>query len=249
VGTKLVAPSQDAEIKDLVTTLNDFLTRMEEASAEKGRFYAAASHELRNPLQALAGHLELALSQPRSNGEYEETVQEALVQTQRLTSMMESVLLLHQLQGRMAAGKLAVPVGPVVQEVIGSLGPLIETRELEMSLSLEPGVCVQSVPMHAHVIVRNLIENAVKYAREGGCIRVNLSSTQLKIENELSEGVALAADRLFEPFYRQQASRSTKSGGNGLGLAICLAVAKTNGWTLELGQIGQFVVADLHFGE
>ena len=63
---RLTAPSQDAEVVELVSTLNDLLTRQREANAARGRFYAAASHELRTPLQALSGHLELALQRPRT---------------------------------------------------------------------------------------------------------------------------------------------------------------------------------------
>src|SRR5207302_7423918 len=83
---RLKAPSRDAEVVDLVDTLNGLLSRLAETAAVKGRFYAAASHELRTPLQALSGHLEVALSRGRTAEEYETFLQEASKQAGRLTS-------------------------------------------------------------------------------------------------------------------------------------------------------------------
>src|SRR5579871_975109 len=77
----LDAPSQDAEIVELVSTLNGLLVRLSETAAAKGRFHAAASHELRTPLQALSGHLDLALRQPRAAEAYRAVIAEAYAQT------------------------------------------------------------------------------------------------------------------------------------------------------------------------
>lgn len=231
-GVRLVAPSPDGEMQELVETLNDFLGRMQEASAEKGRFYAAASHELRTPLQALSGHLEVALSQPRTQAEYEAALQEALTQTQRLTSLVEGILLLHHLQGQAPIEKDAVAMDEVIREILEGLEPLMEARELQLTLHLSP-VEVSAVPTHAAIIARNLLENAAKYGHLGGCLEVTLREQTLTIENDAPDG-PLDVARLLEPFYRLDASRSTKSGGNGLGLAICQAVAQANGWSLTL---------------
>lgn len=248
LGTRLEAPSQDQEMQELVTTLNDFLSRMEEASEEKGRFYAAASHELRTPLQALSGHLEVALTQSRTAEEYAVTVQEAHMQTQRLVSLVEAILLLHQLQERPSSEQEAACVTALVEEALERLAPLIEARELTMEVSLEPNVTAVSAPMHLSVLVRNLMENAVKYAREGSVCKVNLSqATGLRIANEAPNGRKIDVERLFEPFYRIHASRSTKTGGNGLGLAICQEIAKVNDWQLQLCQSEGVIVASLFF--
>jgi two-component system OmpR family sensor kinase len=246
-GTRLKAPSKDAEIEALVTTLNGFLGRMEEASEEKGRFYAAASHELRTPLQALSGHLEVALGQPRSVKEYRSALKEAHTQTQRLTSLAEGILLLHQLQGGVLGEREPVCLSTVVQEVVDSLQPLAEARSLTLDSQIAPSVSIPSIPAHATALVRNLIENAAKYSREQTVISIDLDQSRLRISNAPPEGAQIDVDRLFEPFYRLDASRSTKSGGNGLGLAICMAVCKANGWKLSLSQEQARVVAQVTF--
>ncbi len=92
---QLRAPSDDAEITELVATLNGLLERLAQAAAAKGRFYAAASHELRTPLQALSGHLEVALARPRTEEGYRAAIDEALVQTRRLTRIAQDLLLLN----------------------------------------------------------------------------------------------------------------------------------------------------------
>jgi signal transduction histidine kinase len=250
VDTRLVSPSQDVEIVELVGTLNGFLDRMEQASHESGRFYAAASHELRTPLQALSGHLEVALGQPRSAEAYETTLQEALIQTHRLGSLVEGILLLHQLQGQQVARE-PVRIADVVEEVLDGLQPLLEARRLQVILELDPDLVVQSAPVHARALARNLLENAAKYAREGSAITVSSLKTSdpacLKIENDLPPGAGFEAANLGEPFYRNDSSRSQKSGGNGLGLAICQAVARTNRWRLELVRNGNAVSASVEF--
>jgi signal transduction histidine kinase len=245
--TKLVSPSQDSEMEELVTTLNDFLGRIRETSEVRSRFYAAASHELRTPLQALTGHLEVALGQPRTAKEYRTTIQEAAVQSQRLVSLVEGILLLYQLQGGAATPAEAVRVDEEVETTLQSLQPLMEARRLRLCEEIAKPAPVLAVPAYVAVLVRNLLENAAKYGREGGNLDVFLGPCEgtltLRIENDAPDGSQIDVDRLFEPFYRLDASRSTKSGGNGLGLAICQAAAKANGWNLTLCQDGARIVA------
>jgi len=247
---QLVAPSQDREMLELVSTLNGFLDRTREVSEEKARFYAAASHELRTPLQALMGHLELASAQPRSAEENQATVQEALVQTQRLASLVESILLLHQLQSSVVSVRESVCLSSVVLEQIQSIQPLVEVRQLLLRVSVEPGVVVSSIPMHVSVLVRNLFENAAKYSVSGGEVSISLAVSSgvavLRIENAVGS-VAMDRARLYEPFYRLDPSRSAKSGGNGLGLAICRAVVKANRWTLDVDLGDSTIVATAAF--
>jgi signal transduction histidine kinase len=247
VGTRLASPSQDAEMLQLVDTLNGFLGRMEESSQQKAHFYAAASHELRTPLQALSGHLEVALAQPREATEYQAALREAHGQSQRLVSLVDAILLLHRLQGVPPEHREPACLTRAVEETLDILQPLIEARNLRLEVHLQENQRVISVPMHLNVLVRNLLENAARYGLEGGTLEVCLEAGRLKIENEVGDGVVLDPEKLFEPFHRAEASRSAKLGGNGLGLAICQAVAKANGWSLSLLQQGRWVTALVEF--
>lgn len=238
----LSAPSPDAEVTELVATLNDLLARLGQTAASKGRFYAAASHELRTPLQALSGHLEVALNQPRSRESYHATVEEAHRQTGRLISLTQDLLLLNRLEN--ANGRPAnkpVDLSEVCDQALCRLGPQIARRGLKVTTDMPPGVQVLAPPTHADMLVRNLLENATKYANPGGrvCVTVAADAPEnatLLIFNECAPLAPSDIEQLFEPFFRPDASRSAETGGNGLGLAICKAIAVANNWDARLTQ-------------
>lgn len=230
---RLSPSSHDAEIVELVTTLNGLLARLEESAATRGRFYAAASHELRTPLQALSGHLELALGRPRTSEEYKTVVQKAFAQTQRLISLVRDLLLIHQLEMAPPLAKEPVDVADVCERCLGSFEEIIASKGLRVDKDLDWDIVVDAPIMHLEMLVRNLIENAVRYAESGGTVRVHSEGKCLTIFNACQLPFDWKADRLFEPFYRSERMPSVKTGGNGLGLAICKAIAEANAWTLS----------------
>lgn len=248
---QLQSPSQDAEVVELVSTLNDLLLRQSRANEARGRFYAAASHELRTPLQALSGHLELALQRERTRDEYQAVVIEANTQAQRLTSLVRDLLRLHQLEGGTRIAQEPVDMEQTCRRVLQSLAPLIAARSRAVQTEITPGVFVASAPAHADIIARNLIENAVQHAAPNGPIRVflrdNENGARLEIRNPADCADARSPEQWFEAFYRPDASRTAHTGGNGLGLALCKAIADANGWQISLRSEGAEVVASVVF--
>jgi signal transduction histidine kinase len=246
----LQEPSADAEIVGLVATLNGLLTRLAETAKAKGRFYSAASHELRTPLQALSGHLELALTRERTADEYKQVVKESYAQTRRLILLARNLLLLYQLDLPNAApvqesGDLA----SVCRQAVSQYQPMIEERGLHVAARLPDGMTFTAPPTHMDILVRNLIENAVKYADAGSEITLELSqhsgARQLRVGNRSSSVEEWNEERLFEPFGRRDSSRNSRTGGTGLGLAICKAIATANRWDLDLYQESGRVSATL----
>jgi len=245
---RLNASSRDAEIVELVATLNDLLARVSKTTAAKGRFYAAASHELRTPLQALSGHLQVALSRERTADDYRATLAEALGQTQRLTSLVRDLLLLHELDVPVNAHpKEPVSVAEICERALAQLQPLLAQRRLHLHAELTGEGIALAPPMHVEVLARNLIDNAVRHARPAGEVRVAVSDqanvTTLTVANTCEPMPDWDAAALLEPFSRRDVARSTKTGGHGLGLAICRAVAAANGWKLTLEYGGGQVLA------
>lgn len=275
---QLDAPSHDAEVVELVATLNDLLVRQSATIAARGRFYAAASHELRTPLQALSGHLELALQRPRTGDEYHQVVQEAYTQTRRLTTLTRDLLRLHQLEGAPPPVQEGVDLSAIIERTLNSFETAIQERRLNIATSIPDHVIVAAAPTHADMIVRNLLENAVLYTPQEGNISLSLAPLETSGTDQDRDRVELiiantctslpnrakekekegetgggdkgtderadeksdegASERLFEPFYRPDSSRTRLAnglgGGNGLGLAICKALAEVNGWDLTL---------------
>lgn len=248
----LNAPSGDAEMVELVSTLNGLLARLSETAAAKGRFHAAASHELRTPLQALSGHLDLALRKPRTAEAYRAVIAEAYTQTRRLIALTGDLLLLNQLDTAPPSPCEPVNLADICERTLCSFAVLIETRKLQVQSILPDEVVVQAPPTHVEMLVRNLIENAIKYAETGGCMRVRITGApavpRLEIFNACAPLPEWNPDKLFEPFYRPDASRNSRTGGAGLGLAICKAISDLNGWALTLQQESSGVASTVLFG-
>jgi len=232
---RLGAPSPDTEITRLVDTLNDLLARLERTAAARGRFYAAASHELRTPLQALTGHLEVALSRRRTAHDYEVALDEGRAQAERLTTLVQDLLLLNQLDANTSRPPgVLLDLADICENELAHLRPEAATRGLIIELTL-PERCELTAPWHhIEMLVRNLLENAVKYATLGGEVHITLKPGRLKVYNDCAPIEGWDADKYFEPFFRPDASRNSQTGGNGLGLAICKAICDSDGWDIDL---------------
>ena len=248
---QLAPPSRDAEIARLVETLNEMLHRLSETAASRGRFYAAAAHELRTPLQALNGHLEVALSRPRTVAESESALRESHAQAERLTELVQDLLLLNQLEG--AASRppsVALDLADVCETELSHLQALLRESDASTRTMFSDDCEIDAPWNHAVMLMRNLLENAAKYATLGSVIEIEIArengALQLRVFNhcDLPEG-DLA--RLFEPFYRPDESRNSATGGNGLGLAICRAICDTNGWHVSLQRARDGVEARVVF--
>lgn len=227
---RLQPPSQDAEIVELVSTLNDLLKYMGEEALMRSRFYAIASHELRTPLQALSGHLELSLSRGRSNEEYRNVLQESLGQTQRLILLVQALLQLYQIENKALPQQIKVSLNGIIDDQLALLRSWMGRRELRLQPQVEE-VQWMAPPGHFEIVVRNLLENAVKYSRRGCAIKIDLqhygTKVLLRVCNECDlTGTASA------PAAKTDANDEMSSYG--LGMTICQAIADANGWSLQV---------------
>ena len=243
-GTKLVAPSSDHEMVELVTTINGLLDRIKATAEAKTQFYAAASHELRTPLQALNGHIDTALSKERTESEYRIALVEAQKQTQRLTMLTRDILTLHQLQAVQVNPDERADIVASVRTSIAELEPLIEARKLAISVDIPSELNLKGRQSFSDACIRNLIENAVRYSTQGTAISVNFANNLLIIRNQCVFDSDFDMEQLFEPFR----SSRTEGGGNGLGLAVCRAAASANGWQVSLASRSGEVLATVSIG-
>ena len=132
----------------------------------------------------------------------------------------------------------------VCERILRQMEAETKRRGLRIERRFPAALEMEAAPTHVEMLVRNLLENAVKYAVEGGRIQVEIatppspaSAPVLRVFNECAPLVHWDEEKLFEPFYRPDASRNSKTGGNGLGLAIVNAIARANGWTVRLKQV------------
>lgn len=247
----LNAPSQDTEIVHLVGTLNALLGRLAGALSARERFYAAASHELRTPLQTLTGYLELALMRERRAEDYRAALLEAHSQGERLTSLVQALLLLNQLEATPAREQECVNLSALCWRWTEEFAPLAGSRRLHFTVCCPETASIQAPSSHLDILLRNLVENTVKYAVSDSeveiCVMVSPPNVWLTLFNRCAALPEWDETKLFEPFYRPDASRNSDTGGNGLGLAICKAIADANGWHLSLRQEMEGVLVKVTF--
>ncbi len=226
------------ELDRLGDTLNAMLARLEGAFGEMRRFAADAAHELRSPLTALKGGLEVALRTDRSPEEYRQALRSALEDVERLIQLAEDLLLLSRSTAGPEGVAARVELEPLVLEVLDVGLRLAQGRTVGVRAG---GVVPASVRGDAGALRRaltNLVDNAVKYTPAGGTVEVSVrregEAAAIAVEDTGPGIDAADAERIFQPFVRLDAARARDTGGAGLGLPIARAVAIAHGGTLTL---------------
>jgi signal transduction histidine kinase len=234
-------------MRRLTATLNELLSRLEREAGLRGRFYAAASHELRTPIQVLLGQIDVTLSRPRSVAEHEKVLLEVQTQTIRLANLVQDLLQLNALEMRQSTPPVEnTNLAYWVERGLETQHAELERRGLKVEAQIED-TPVAVPTSHLEILMRNLWENAIKYAAGGSTVTVrtflNEGGAEVRLWNRCSLSEETDPSAWFEPFYRPDNSRNSQTGGNGLGLAISAAVARANGWQLRLVKENQGVLA------
>jgi len=236
----------DDEFADLAVTINGMLSRLqagferqEQAFEQQQRFAADASHELRTPLTIIKANTSLALSERRTETEYEKTLRAVDSAADRMTRIVQDLLLL----ARADAGQLAYPLVPTpLAEVLESAAASLAIDHAPISIDLPAKPIL--VLGHADSLVRlfsNLLENAARHTPQDGRITVSAERADGQVAVEVTDtGVGIAPEHLphvLERFYRVEAARSRAQGGTGLGLSICRSIADLHGGSLEITSV------------
>lgn len=223
---RIPAADLPAEAQALAERINARLDALASAEKEQQQFIADVSHELRTPLTVLRGTLEVALEEERATEEYREAIGNALLEIRHLTRLSQNLLFLARGQsGRITLSFANLDLGKILADWIRDLVPAAEDRELALHLELpDRPVLVFADADRLQQVVHNLLENAMRYTRPGGQIRVRLSAQPGEARIEVSDtGVGIPAADLpfvFERFFRSDRARRAYSGGSGLGLSI-----------------------------
>jgi len=233
LGQRITPHAETQEFSRLVQVLNTMLARIDGAFETQRRFTADASHELRSPLTALRGELELARRRDRTPEEYRRVIDSALEETVRLSNLTEDLLTLARSDAGVIQAHLQdLDLGRQVQETIGRLEPRAKEKSQQLQFTAE-GNCTGLVdPQLMERMAWNLIENAIKFTSPGGSIHVAVFVDADDLVLEVADtGPGLREDALptlFERFSQGDASHSSVEG-TGLGLSIVRAIAEAHG--------------------
>lgn len=219
------------EIGRLAETLNLLLARLETAVHEIRRFTADASHEIRTPLAALRAEADLALLRVRTPQEYQQALQIIVDEATRLGRLADQLLDLSRSDaGAVNRALRPVSLTAILQDTVEHLQVLAEQRGLQLKLLSGPCGDVPGDEFRLGMVCSNLIENAIKYSRPGGKIRVSCRPEGQQTVLEVSDdGIGISAEhlpRVFDRFFRADGSRS--SAGAGLGLSIAQSIIRAH---------------------
>jgi heavy metal sensor kinase len=219
-----VAHSGD-ELERLSVSLNRMIARLEESFQHTSRFTADASHELRTPLTILRGELEAIVQRPGLDPEVRETIGSTLEETERLAKIVENLLAISRLdagEARMERAKF--DLAELAKTTTEQMRLLAEDRGISLRCDASSSVEVEGDKFRIKQIVVNLLDNAIKYTRDGGAVEIKVTEFDKRAVLEVKDnGMGIPADALphvFERFYRVDKARSRQMGGAGLGLSI-----------------------------
>lgn len=250
LGRRLPRDDVPTELTPIVDKLNGLLARLDGAFSREKSFTADVAHELRTPLTGLRMTLEVCRSRAREPAAYEAALDECRGITDRMESMVESLLLL----ARSDAGQVRVARQEVdLCHAVSVSWAAVQYRaqrlkSTSVSFDMPPAVAVQTDGEKLGIVLRNVMDNAVSYVDPGGKIRISLhekgQSAVVEVANTGSQISAEDAPRLFERFWRGDVSRTETERHCGLGLSLCKRLMTLLGGTIavETTKGGEFVV-------
>ena len=237
------------EFKQLSRSFNQMLERLNTAFAAQRQFTGNAAHELRTPLALMQAQLELFFAEhPDVLPETAEFLSLLQEQTERLTQMTKTLLEMSNLQ--QVARNEQIQLAPMIEEIFTDLAPLAE--EDGISLEVEGDGVMTGSDALIYRLLFNLTENAVKYNRPGGSVRISVTQEPEKLLIRVSDtgcGIPEEFQRsIFQPFFRVDKSRSREYGGVGLGLSLVWEIANLHGgsvWVEKSSEKGTTIAVDL----
>lgn len=226
-----IEESRVRELNQLSVSYNKMLERLSEAFETQRQFTANAAHELRTPLALMQVQLDLyhSTGHPGNDECAEQTITMATEQNERLSKMVKTLLDMSELQT--IVRDETIMVAALVEEVLADLEPLAMEKNIKLIGKCKDITMVGS-DILIYRLVYNLVENAIKYNHSDGQVIVTAERKEqhvyLSVEDTGNGIPKELKERVFEPFFRVDKSRSRELGGVGLGLALVHEIVRTH---------------------
>ena len=233
---RLPSHGEDREFKVLIHVYNTMLSRLEISFQQASRFSADAAHELKTPLTILQGRIEQSLHQTHDPVMQQE-LSILLDEVGRLSDITRKLLMLSQADaGYLALQHTTIHLSQMLSDMAADTQMLLTDQTLQCAIGLE--LVIEGDVLLLRQLFNNLINNAVRYCRTGGWIRVSARALPAGIEVLFSNATPMIPPeeraRFFDRFYRGDASHNRRTDGNGLGLSLAREIARAHGGELLL---------------
>ncbi|CAN5521007.1 heavy metal sensor histidine kinase [soil metagenome] len=237
------------ELQPVAIAFDDMLDRLEDPFTRLSQFSADLAHELRTPLANIRGEAEVALARPRSPHEYQAVIESSVAECERLSIIIDNLLFLARAE---AAESKVHPTRfdgrAALEKIVAYNDAIAQERNLTLQCLGEGEVYAD--PVLFGRATSNLVDNAVHFTPNGGRITISLTTDAEGAEIKVTDtGCGIPAEhisRIFDRFYRVDASRSSE--GTGLGLALVKSIADLHGGTISAESVmGEGTTMTLRF--
>ena len=224
-------PDTKDEVRKLADTFNDMLVKLDEAFSSERQFIQDVSHELKTPLTILKGELEVTLKRVRSAGEYESTLHSSLEEINRISKIVDNLLILARFSSKDVPFKFQpIDLNQIISNSISDIGILAKQKHIKIDFLGQDELIITADENYLKRLFLNLLDNAIKYTPLNGKITLNLTKTRGYAQITISDtGIGMSEDQLphiFNRFYRVDKSR--EEYGFGLGLAIVKSIVEAH---------------------
>ena len=231
----LEAAGAPAEVMPLVRSLDALFARVARLIDNERRFTADAAHELRTPLAALKTHAQVAYA-AAEDAERRRAVENVLFGVDRAARLVEQLLTLARLEpSHVRARAERCDLRMLAKQAVAELAPAALSRQIEVDLDAEGPVEMDGHPALIAILLRNLIDNAIRYSNPGGRVKIRtVDSPAAKVVTVTDEGRGIAPEeraKVGQRFYRVL---GTEESGSGLGLSIVKRIAQIHAATVSV---------------
>ncbi len=251
-STDPVTAPQFIETERIADAFNQVLGRMNALDESRNEFVSNVSHELKTPMTSMKVLADAIVDDPNATiSTYREFMMDVKNEVDRENQIISELLTLVRMDRRDSALSIAeVNINQMVESVLKRIRPLAMKRDIELTMISEREVVADVDEVKLTMVITNLVENAVKYNRDHGKVRVTINADRFDFTVSVEDtGVGIpqeSLDKIYERFYRVDKSRSRAVGGTGLGLAITKNIILQHHGTIDvrsiLGEGSQFIV-------
>ncbi len=239
LSTRIVTRHDEEEVRRLVEAFNAMVLRLDESFQQMRRFNADAAHELRTPISILQGEGEVALRNPDLPDDTRSMIASGLEELQRLTRIVNDMLTIAESDaGSQVLDRKPVHLRCLLEDLVEHMGVLAMERDMKIVLEGSADAVVEADALWLRRAFLNLLDNAIKYSRDGG--RIEVRTEVLRDDVRITfrdEGIGISAadlPHIFQRSYRAVPARKRRRGGHGLGLALVKWIVESHEGTIRV---------------